>query len=465
MSAATASDLERYMLELINQDRTRYGLDQLVLDQVLNASADAHSDWMLESNVFSHTGVGGSTPTERMRAEGFDLDGNWSTAENVAIQSERGAAGYTDDVYDLHVALMNSPGHRANLLDPDLELVGIGIDVGTFTFDSGTYTSVIVTQNFASTDGQTTPDPGSQISARQDETPDDTNDTSFQANAITGGNGDDRLLTLAGDDAFDGGAGRDTAVFTGPQDAYTLVFAPGGATIVDRRGSDGTDTLDGIETLQFADGSFDIDIRSGATGLSEADFAAIVELYIAYFDRAPAAKGLLYWATRLEDGMSLPQIAESFFVQPETQGTYAAYLDAGGNITDTSAFVTAVFNNVLGRDPTGPYWVNELDTNPAITPALFILAVLNGAKAVTGGAQDRAFLETKTDIGVYFAGIKGLSDYDDTVEVMEIYDGSADSVTAAVDRIDQLYAQAQDADDGAFLIELAGVIDDPFAGV
>ena len=238
-----------------------------------------------------------------------------------------------------------------------------------------------------------------------------------------------------------------------------------GATIVDRRGSDGTDTLDGIETLQFADGSFDIDIRSGATGLSETDFAAIVELYIAYFDRAPAAKGLLYWATRFEDGMSLPEIAKSFFVQPETQATYAAYLDGAGGLRDAQGFVTAVFNNVLGRDPTSAYWVKTLE-DPAsdVTPATFILSVLNGAKAPTGGAPDRDFLATKTDIGLYFAGIKGLSAYDDTVAVMEIYDGSAASLDKAVSHIDALYADARDPDEGSFLIELEGVIDDPFTG-
>ena len=60
MSAATASDLERYMLDLMNEERTSRGLNALVLDRVLNASADAHSEWMLDNNVFSHSGVNGS---------------------------------------------------------------------------------------------------------------------------------------------------------------------------------------------------------------------------------------------------------------------------------------------------------------------------------------------------------------------------------------------------------------------
>jgi hypothetical protein len=281
---------------------------------------------------------------------------------------------------------------------------------------------------------------------------------------IKAGAGDDTITGAGDNDLIDGGAGMDTAVLSGDQSSYTVLFSQAGTAITDRRPSqDGTDVLIDIENLQFADGAFDIGIRSGAVGLSAEDFAAITELYIAYFDRAPAAKGLLYWATRLDDGMTLPEIAESFFVQPETQRTYETFLNNDGSLNDTTAFVKAVFNNVLGRDPSGPYWVNELDTNPEITPAIFILAVLNGAMAVTGGAADAAYLEAKTDVGVYFSAIKGLSDYDDTVAVMNIFDGSAASITNAVAEIDRLYVEALDPDTGEFLMPLVGVIDDPFA--
>ncbi|RLJ58968.1 Cysteine-rich secretory protein family protein [Litoreibacter meonggei] len=158
---AIATDLERYMLDLINDERTSRGLDTLQLEQNLNASADAHSDWMLNADVFSHTGAGGSTATQRIQAAGFDLDGSWQTAENIAIQSERGDPGYEDDVAQLHENLMDSPGHRANLLDPDLDYIGIGIDVGDFDYGSGEYNSVIVTQNFGSTQGEVDLDTGS----------------------------------------------------------------------------------------------------------------------------------------------------------------------------------------------------------------------------------------------------------------------------------------------------------------
>jgi hypothetical protein len=118
---------------------------------------------------------------------------------------------------------------------------------------------------------------------------------------------------------------------------------------------------------------------------------------------------------------------------------------------------------VLGRAPSGPYWVNELNTNPDITPAIFILAVLNGAKVTTGSAVDAAYINAKTDIGVYFSAIKGLSNPEDAVSVMSQYDGSLDSINNAIVEIDQMYAAATDADNGEFLVELVGIITDPFA--
>ena len=293
------------------------------------------------------------------------------------------------------------------------------------------------------------------------------NDTLLGENGndtLLGENGLDVLEGGRGNDLINGGNNADTAVYSGNQSSYTVQLSPTETIITDRRSSeDGTDRLVSVETLAFADGSFELDIRSGAVGLSADDFAAISELYIAYFDRAPASIGLLYWATRLAEGMSLPEIAQSFFGQPETQRTYETYLKADGSLNDTAAFVTAVFNNVLGRDPSSAYWINELDNNPAITPAIFILSVLNGARAETGGAGDVAYLQDKTDIGVYFSAIRGLSEFEDTVSVIELYDGSSASVNNAVSAIDQIYAEALDPNNGEFLMPLVGVINDPFA--
>ena len=283
---------------------------------------------------------------------------------------------------------------------------------------------------------------------------------------ILGDDGDNMIRLSEGIVYVDGKGGTDTVVFDVLGSQASISFDGFGKPVLTAPGHAPGVTLAGVERIAFSDGSVDIALRAGAADIPAENFAAITELYIAYFDRAPAANGLLYWASRLDDGMTLPEIAESFFIQPETQRTYAPFLNADGSLADTQAFVTAVFNNVLGRDPSSDYWVNVLDTPAsAITPALFILAVLNGAKAVTGGAADAIYLEAKADIGLYFAGIKGLSGYDETVAVMDIYDGSQASVIDAVAEIDRLYDEALDPLTGDFLMPLVGIIDDPFAVV
>lgn len=151
-----ASDLERAMQDMINQERTSRGLDPLTLELRLNDSAEEHSDWMLARDVFSHTGAGGSSAGDRMEEAGFDFAGNWSWGENIAWQSERGAPGLLDDVADLHQGLMNSPGHRANILSAGFDHIGIGIETGSYRG----YDAVMVTQNFARTDGTVQLDQG-----------------------------------------------------------------------------------------------------------------------------------------------------------------------------------------------------------------------------------------------------------------------------------------------------------------
>ncbi len=153
---STASTVEREMLALINQERTSRGLDPLQLERRLNDSSEDHSSWMLDTDRFSHTGEGGSSATQRMQAAGFDLSGSWRTGENIAWQSERGAPGISDDVAQLHQNLMNSPGHRANILNPDFKYIGIGIEEG----DMRGFDAVMVTQNFAATQGEVVLDTG-----------------------------------------------------------------------------------------------------------------------------------------------------------------------------------------------------------------------------------------------------------------------------------------------------------------
>jgi len=157
-----ASPFELALLALINEERAAVGLDALRLNTILNDAAETHSQWMLETDQFSHEGENGSTPGQRMEDAGFAFEGQSMSAENIAWQSLRGEEGIDDDVAQVHESLMNSPGHRANILSPDAEDIGIGVEVGTFSGNSGDFDAVMVTQVFAATEADVSAflDPG-----------------------------------------------------------------------------------------------------------------------------------------------------------------------------------------------------------------------------------------------------------------------------------------------------------------
>lgn len=297
---------------------------------------------------------------------------------------------------------------------------------------------------------------------------------------INAGIGNDTIDPGAGHDTIDGGAGDDTVLLSGDQNSYTLTLSPEATTITNRLSS-GTD-VDNLIDVEFLDFGTEmdvfggqpmhLDIFDGPTSLNAAEFSEIVELYVAYFNRAPDALGLFFWAGKYAEGLSIAEMAASFFTQQETQETYADVMDDAGNLTDVSAFVTAVYQNVLGRqaDQAGfDFWVNVLETSPDVTPPNFILAIIQGAKfpadPVPQSFVDQAYLEDKADIGAYFAVIKGMSEVGDASTAMQLFDGSEDSLLAAKNAIDAFHVAATGPTDGEFLMPLVGVIDDPFAFV
>ncbi|WP_205772428.1 CAP domain-containing protein [Microvirga calopogonii] len=143
MSQATA--YEQLMLELVNRERATTGAQPLAFNANLNDSADSHSSWMIATDTFSHTGSGGSTPTDRMTQAGYAFLGSWASAENIAWVSTRAPEGLQDEVELLHTNLMNSPGHKANILNGTYSEIGIGFDTGPYQSWDGAF----VTENFA----------------------------------------------------------------------------------------------------------------------------------------------------------------------------------------------------------------------------------------------------------------------------------------------------------------------------
>lgn len=76
----------------------------------------------------------------------------------------------------------------------------------------------------------------------------------YGQDTLFGGEGNDRLEGGGSDDLLDGGGGWDVAVFSGARAAYRVTTAAGVTTVTHLGGSEGTDTLRGIEALAFADG-------------------------------------------------------------------------------------------------------------------------------------------------------------------------------------------------------------------
>jgi hypothetical protein len=143
MSQANA--FEQYFLELINAERAKTGAQPLAFNDTLNGAAELHSQWMIATDTFSHPGAGGSNPTARMSSAGFTFAGSWASGENIAWASLRGAPGYDDEVTLLHSNLMNSPDHKANILNPTYQEIGLGFEVGQF----GKYQGAFITEDFA----------------------------------------------------------------------------------------------------------------------------------------------------------------------------------------------------------------------------------------------------------------------------------------------------------------------------
>lgn len=276
---------------------------------------------------------------------------------------------------------------------------------------------------------------------------------------LNGNDGDDRLIGNGGNDTINGGAGADTSIYSGARSSYSIKISTSSVEVTDRRsGGDGVDSLTNIEQLDFS-GTSDVSLSvlTGVANNSVASLTTFIEMYIAYFNRAPDAEGLFYWGTRLSEGMSLPDIAASFFVQGETKALYP-------DPSDTTGFVNAVYNNFLGRTPDADgfnYWVGELDSGN-VTRSVFMLAIINGAKAASGSADDVAYITAKGQLGSYFSVIKGMSNVDNAKTAMALYDRTDAGLTAAKNAIDGYYASAQDANNGEFLISLVGVLDDPF---
>ncbi|WP_233629956.1 CAP domain-containing protein [Amycolatopsis sp. WAC 04197] len=120
---------EEAVTRLVNLFRKKAGLEPFKTDERLRIAARRHCKDMARKNFCAHVAPDGSTPADRMRAAGYPNPGG----ENVA----RGQV----DPRTVVQAWLDSPGHRANLVNPQFTTIGVGV---YFLSDAGPYW----TQNF-----------------------------------------------------------------------------------------------------------------------------------------------------------------------------------------------------------------------------------------------------------------------------------------------------------------------------
>ena len=116
VSGLTAA--EQQMLNLVNQERAKAGLQPLQADLELTRLARLKSQDMINKGYFSHNSPTYGSPFDMIKANGITYR---TAGENIAGNQSVQAA---------HTALMNSSGHRANILNANYTHIGIGIVEG-----------------------------------------------------------------------------------------------------------------------------------------------------------------------------------------------------------------------------------------------------------------------------------------------------------------------------------------------
>lgn len=123
--SAVDSPAQRVVL-LINAEREKAGVPLLTADPSLMQAAQEYAGWMARTGCFSHNCGPIPDMTERLEVAGY---AGWAAvAENIAMGYETPESVVT--------SWMSSPGHRANILDPNLRDIGVGLALGG---SSGSY--------------------------------------------------------------------------------------------------------------------------------------------------------------------------------------------------------------------------------------------------------------------------------------------------------------------------------------
>ena len=166
-------DVESWVVRFTNDERERAGLRPFVHDPAISTIARAHSEKMVRFGL-THV-IQGKDPTDRALDAGYDCrafrsDGSYSygLSENVAEHprvTEWSGVGFVGGptnwrpvefdsdsramAFGLVMGWMDSPGHRANILDRDARRIGVGVAITEAPENGWTHETVFATQNFS----------------------------------------------------------------------------------------------------------------------------------------------------------------------------------------------------------------------------------------------------------------------------------------------------------------------------
>lgn len=129
-SDALKEGFEYQLFDLTNAARVEHGLSILSWEESVRTTARDHSIDMAENNYFSHTNLDGQSPFDRMTEDDI----------SYTMAGENLAAGQPSSIFS-HEGLMNSLGHRENILKTEFESLAVGV---AFNQDSQPY----YTENF-----------------------------------------------------------------------------------------------------------------------------------------------------------------------------------------------------------------------------------------------------------------------------------------------------------------------------
>ncbi|MGK7889998.1 MAG: CAP domain-containing protein [Leptolyngbyaceae cyanobacterium] len=239
------------VVQLTNEFRAEYGLQPLAFNLDLIESAQGHSDDMASQDFFSHTGLDGSSPGDRALEAGYPSSYVWENIGTGYTTPEEAVQGW-----------INSPGHRDNMLNSEINVIGVGYtylenDTGSVNYNH--YWTQVFGQ---SSDSYTPPnlDPlddgsGNQSGDRQQmkgSTQNDKMNGSVTADLMLGGRGNDKLDGKDGDDLLKGQHGNDK--LKGGNGADTLLGGGGSDRLVGQSGDDWLKGGTGDDKLKGGDG-------------------------------------------------------------------------------------------------------------------------------------------------------------------------------------------------------------------